>query len=70
MPYPLVEQTPPTALPEWLNANVKSAEKHSLHILARQENTVPKPAMANHVAGERAEHIFVISINVRHIFAQ
>lgn len=52
-----------TVLPEWLNANVKFAEKHSSLIPARQENTVPKPAMASHVerkaamTNEKLQHI-------------
>jgi hypothetical protein len=37
-----------TALLQCLNANAKPVEKHFSLIPAKQENTVPKPAMASH----------------------
>ena len=60
----------PTALPEWLNAGVKSVKKLFLPIQARHENTVPKPVMANPaerrtaMTNEKLQHIAAYKVTI------
>lgn len=64
------DESIPIALPEWLNTNVKRAERRFSLIQARQENTVPKPVMANPaerrtaMTNEKLQHIAAYKVTI------
>lgn len=60
----------PTALPEWLNTNVKRVERRFSLIPVRRENTVPKPVMASPaerrttMTSEKLQHIAAYKVAI------
>lgn len=60
----------PTALPEWLNTNVKRVERRFSLIPVRRENTAQKSVMASHaerrtaMTSEKLQHIAAYKVTI------